>query len=128
MPDSLGSGGYPRAPRWKVVIAMSPEPLVVLCTCPNNTVAAEIATALIAQRLAACVNRITGVKSWYRWEDKIQQDDEVLLVIKTVAARLPELETAIGALHPYEVPEVIALPVTAGAAAYLGWITASTTS
>jgi periplasmic divalent cation tolerance protein len=107
---------------------MSPEPLVVLCTCPNNTVAAEIATALIAQNLAACVNRITGVKSWYRWEGRIQQDDEVLLMIKTVAARLPELEAAIRGLHPYEMPEVIALPVTAGSAAYLAWISKSTAS
>lgn len=107
---------------------MSPEPMVVLCTCPDNTVAAEIATAVITQHLAACVNRITGVKSWYRWEGKVQQDDEVLLVIKTVTARLPELEAAIRALHPYEVPEVIGMPVTAGSTAYLGWITESTKS
>lgn len=107
---------------------MSPEPMVVLCTCPNNTVAAEIATALVTQHLAACVNRVTGVKSWYRWKGKVQQDDEVLLMIKTVAARLPELEIAIRAIHPYKIPEIIALPVAAGSVTYLGWIAENTTS
>jgi periplasmic divalent cation tolerance protein len=101
---------------------MSHELLVVMCTCPNNTVAAEIATALIEQDLAACVNRITQVKSWYRWKGQLQQDEEVLLMIKTAVARLPELEVAVRKLHPYELPELIALPITGGSAAYLGWL------
>jgi periplasmic divalent cation tolerance protein len=106
---------------------MSHEPLVVLCTCPDNTVAAEIATALVAQNLAACVNRITGIKSWYRWEGKLQQDDEILLVIKTERVRLGELEVAVRKLHPYDVPELIALPIAGGSEAYLAWIGEATT-
>jgi periplasmic divalent cation tolerance protein len=113
--------------RKKVPIAMPHEALVVFCTCPNNTVAAEIATALIEQNLAACVNRVTGVKSWYRWKGQLQQDEEVLLIIKTAPARLAELEAAVRRLHPYEMPELIALGVTGGSAAYLAWINEATT-
>lgn len=105
---------------------MGAEPLLVLCTCPGNTVAAEIATALIEQNLAACVNRVTGVKSWYRWEGHLQQDEEVLLLIKTTRARLAELETMVRKLHPYELPEVISVPITGGSEAYLNWIGQST--
>lgn len=105
---------------------MAAEPLLVLCTCPENTVAAEIATALIEQNLAACVNRLTGVKSWYRWEGHLQQDEEVLLLIKTTRARLAAVETAVRTLHPYELPEVIAVPITGGSEAYLNWIGQST--
>ena len=101
---------------------MAAEHRVVLCTCPTPTVAAEIATALIEQDLAACVNRVGGVKSWYRWEGQLRQDEEVLLVIKTTAARLPALGDAIAKLHPYDLPEVIALPVVGGSAAYLRWL------
>lgn len=101
---------------------MAAEPLLVLCSCPGNTVAAEIATALIEQNLAACVNRLTGVKSWYRWEGHLRQDEEVLLLIKTTRTRLAEVETAIRKLHPYELPEVIAVPITGGSARYLNWI------
>jgi periplasmic divalent cation tolerance protein len=101
---------------------MAAEHRVVLCTCPTNTVAAEIATALVAQNLAACVNRIGGIKSWYRWDGQLRQDEEVLLLIKTTAARLAEVEQAIVTLHPYDVPEIIALPVVAGSAPYLQWL------
>ena len=101
---------------------MAAEPLLVLCTCPGNTVAAEIATALIEQNLAACVNRLTGVKSWYRWEGHLQQDEEVLLLIKTTRARYAEAEAAIRKVHPYELPEVIAVPITVGSEGYLNWI------
>ena len=75
---------------------MSEDHLLVLCTCPGNTVAAEIATALIDQNLAACVNRVPGVKSWYRWEGHLEQDEEVLLLIKTTEARFAEVRNC----HP----------------------------
>ena len=107
---------------------MADECLLVLCTCPGNTVAAEISTALIEQNLAACVNRVPGVKSWYRWEGHLQQDEEVLLLIKTTRARYAALEGMIHQLHPAEVPEVIGISITAGSAAYLNWISASTSS
>jgi periplasmic divalent cation tolerance protein len=105
---------------------MADEHWLVMCTCPNNTVAAEVATALIEQDLAACVNRLPGVKSWYRWEGRLNQDEEVLLLIKTVRARYPALESTIRKLHPYEVPEIIAIPITAGSEAYLAWVSDST--
>lgn len=105
---------------------MADEYLLVLCTCPGNTVAAEITTALIEQNLAACVNRVTGVKSWYRWEGQLQQDDEVLLLIKTTRARFADIESAVRKLHPGAVPEIIAIPIVAGSEDYLKWLAAST--
>lgn len=105
---------------------MSDDCLLVLCTCPGDTVAAEIATALIEQNLAACVNRLPGVKSWYRWQGHIEKDEEVLLLIKTTGGRLAELEEMVHRLHPYEVPEIIAVPVSTGAEAYLQWVRDST--
>jgi len=105
---------------------MADEYVLVHCTCPDNTVAAEIATSLIEQNLAACVNRVPGVKSYYRWQGHLEQDEEVLLLIKTTRARFAQLDAAIRALHPYEVPEVIAVPVVAGSQAYLGWVSDST--
>ena len=105
---------------------MLKDPLLVLCTCPGNTVAAEIATALIEQGLAACVNRVPGIKSWYRWEGRLQQDEEVLLLVKTTQARFPEVEAAIRRLHPAQVPEIIGLPIVAGSTDYLNWLESST--
>ncbi len=105
---------------------MSAEPLLVLCPCPSNTVAGQIITALIEQNLVACVNRIGGVKSWYRWKGQIQQDEEVLLLIKTTRDLLGDVEAMIGKLHPYELPEVIAVSIAAGSADYLRWLAEST--
>ena len=105
--------------------------LIVLCTCPDEAVAAGIATALVAGGLAACVNRIPAMRSMYRWEGRIQDDAEVLLVIKTTADRYGALEAVIRTRHPYDLPEVIALPVAAGtpgslAGAYQEWIEQAT--
>jgi periplasmic divalent cation tolerance protein len=97
-----------------------------MCTCPNNTIAAEIATALVEVNLAACVNRLPGVKSWYRWEGRLEQEEEVLLLIKTVRSRYAALETTIRKLHPYDVPEVLAVPIAAGSEVYLRWVSDST--
>jgi periplasmic divalent cation tolerance protein len=100
--------------------------LVALCTCPDAHSAERIATALVEERLAACVNRIAGVASVYRWQGKICRDDEHLLIIKTVRERFDALRERIVALHPYELPEVIALDIAAAHAPYLAWIQAQT--
>jgi periplasmic divalent cation tolerance protein len=104
----------------------APAALVVLCACPDEAVAALIARELVEARLAACVNRLPGVRSIYRWEGALQDEPEVLLAIKTSTSRYEELEMRLKALHPYEVPEIIALPVLAGAASYLAWLAAET--
>ncbi len=102
------------------------DALVVLVTTPSPERAAEIARALVEERLAACGNVVPGLRSIYRWEGKVQDDAEALLVLKTTRARFEALRDRVLALHPYEVPEVIALPVEAGSAAYLAWIAGET--
>jgi len=102
------------------------DALVVLVTTPTPERAAEIARALVEERLAACGNVVPGVRSVYRWEGKVQDDAEALLVLKTTRARFEALRDRVLALHPYQVPEVIALPVEAGSARYLAWIAAET--
>jgi periplasmic divalent cation tolerance protein len=98
------------------------ETVMVFCTCPDEATARRIAEALVSERLAACVNRLPGIRSTYRWEGRVQDEPEVLLLIKTGADRYPDLELRLKALHPYEVPEIIAVPVAAGSASYLAWI------
>lgn len=98
------------------------EPIVVLTTCPDEAVAARIARDLVESGLAACVSRVGPVHSTYRWQEAIQDEPEVLLVIKTVSTRYPELEMRLKSIHPYEVPEIITLPVTSGSADYLSWL------
>ena len=102
------------------------ETLVVLVTTPTAERAAEIARALVTERLAACGNVIPALRSIYRWEGKIQDEAEALLVLKTTRNRFEALRERVLALHPYQVPEVIALPVEAGSAPYLAWIAAET--
>jgi periplasmic divalent cation tolerance protein len=98
------------------------DAVVVLVTTPTAEKAAEIARVLVEERLAACGNVLPGLRSIYRWQGKVQEDAEALLLLKTQRGRFGELRDRILALHPYEVPEVIALPVEAGSAAYLDWI------
>lgn len=100
--------------------------LVLLCTCPDEATARQIATALVAGGLAACVNRVPGIRSLYRWEGQVQDDGEELLVIKTTADQYQAAEAAIQARHPYDLPEIIALPVSTGSAAYLDWVRQAT--
>jgi periplasmic divalent cation tolerance protein len=102
------------------------EAIVVLVTAPTPDRAAEIARVVVGERLAACGNVVPGLRSVYRWEGKVQEDEEALLVLKTTRARFEALRERVLALHPYDVPEVIALPVVAGSAAYLDWIEAET--
>ncbi len=101
---------------------MSTSALLVLTTCANAAEADELAGALVEERLAACVNRVDGVMSTYRWESRLQRDPETLLLIKTTEARFDELQLAIARLSSYDVPELIAVPVRKGSKAYLDWL------
>ena len=105
---------------------MDGEYLVVYVTAPAGAGEAELARTLVEERLVACVNVVPTLRSFYRWEGAVHDDSEALLICKTTAARYPELEARILQLHPYDVPEIIALPVKRGAAPYLDWITAQT--
>lgn len=96
--------------------------IVALSTVGSAEDADRIARELVGRRLAACVNVVGGVVSVYRWKGAVERDEERLLVIKTRAERLEELRQALVELHPYEVPELVALPVEAGHAPYLAWL------
>ncbi|MFT3759994.1 divalent-cation tolerance protein CutA [Thauera sp.] len=102
------------------------DTLLVLTNLPDTADARALATDLVEQRLAACVNILAPCTSVYRWQDEIETATEVPLLIKTTAARYAELEAAILARHPYELPEIIAVPVKPGLPGYLGWIAAET--
>lgn len=95
---------------------------VVLVTAPDADVAAQLARAVVGERLAACVNVVPGIRSIYRWEGEVQDDAEVLLLVKTTEERMQTLCERVSALHPYDVPEVLALPAAGGSGAYLDWV------
>lgn len=101
---------------------MSDEVRVVFCTFPDPVTAHRIARDAVEQRYAACANLVPTIKSIYRWLGRIQQTDETLVIYKTSAARYPDLEAFLLRSHPYEVPEVIAVPLSAGSAAYIRWV------
>ncbi len=105
---------------------MDSQALVVYCSCPDQAIAERIAEAVVNERLAACVNLISGLTSIYRWEGQLQRDTELLLIIKTRSAVYPQLEARLRQLHPYQLPEIIALPIHTGSADYLSWIAANT--
>jgi periplasmic divalent cation tolerance protein len=98
------------------------DKIVVLSTCGSPREAQRLAHALVEKRLAACVNIVSGVRSVYRWKDAIEDEEEVLLVIKTSRPLFEELRNEILRLHSYEVPEVIALEVVDGSEGYLAWL------
>lgn len=98
------------------------ERVVVLVTAPSEDMARDIARTLLEQKLAACVNLIPAVASMYTWEGELCSDEEVLLVIKSTSRAFNELAAAVRNVHPYDVPEIIALPIVAGSQDYLGWI------
>ncbi|MBZ0070246.1 MAG: divalent-cation tolerance protein CutA [Gammaproteobacteria bacterium] len=98
---------------------------IVLCTVPDADQGAALAEGLVADRLAACVNIVPGLTSVYRWQGAVQRDTECLLLIKTRQDRFEALRDVLQARHPYELPEIIAVPVSDGLAAYLAWIDSS---
>jgi periplasmic divalent cation tolerance protein len=98
--------------------------ILVLTTVPDEKTGQEIGRTLVEQRLAACVNVLAQCSSVYRWHGKIETATEVPVLIKTVASRYPRVEAAIRANHPYELPEIVSVPVVAGLGEYLGWVAA----
>jgi periplasmic divalent cation tolerance protein len=100
--------------------------LLVLCSCPDESVALDIARVLVKEGLAACVNRLAPVASIYLWQGQLCEEPEQLLMIKTTPARYEALEMRLKALHPYEIPEIIAIPVVAGSSQYLTWLATAT--
>ena len=101
---------------------MHPDLRIALCTVPDETTAGQIADTLVSEKLAACVNIVPGIMSVYRWQDKVEHGQEVLLLIKTNKTLWSQLEQRIQALHPYELPEIMAVPITTGQADYIKWI------
>lgn len=98
------------------------QPLLVLTNVPEQELAQSLARALVDGGLAACVNILAPVASVYRWQGQVEHAVEIPLLIKTTQARYGEVEQAICRAHPYDVPEIVALPVAAGLPAYLAWI------
>lgn len=103
------------------------EPIVVCVTCGSEEEALRISNALVEERLAACVNLISPIRSIYRWEGKIWDEKEWLLVIKTQKKKFDDLEKKVKSLHSYSIPEIIALPVISGSSSYLEWLLEMTT-
>lgn len=99
---------------------------IVLCNCPDIFLAEQLAQHLVEEKLAACVNFIPHVQSFYLWENKLVKDQEVTLLIKTTAGCFTELEQAIKKLHTYQIPEIIAMPIVSGHQPYLNWIAENT--
>ncbi len=102
------------------------ETLLVITNLPDRAIAERIATSLVTENLAACVNIFAECTSIYRWQDKIEHASEVPMLIKTTRSAYPRLEGALRKLHPYELPEIIALPVSAGLPEYLNWVATET--
>ena len=102
--------------------------LIVLTNLPDRAAAQRIADLVIEKRLAACVNILAPCRSVYRWKGAVQHDEEHPLLIKTTRERYAALEQAIRGAHPYELPEIVAVPVEHGLAEYLGWVEAETKS
>jgi periplasmic divalent cation tolerance protein len=98
------------------------EIVIALSTCPDGPTACSIAAALVQEGVATCINRVPGVASTYFWDGRLQDESEILLIIKTSAARVADLQRRLKELHPYELPELVVLPVIGGNEAYLRWV------
>jgi periplasmic divalent cation tolerance protein len=98
------------------------DAVIILCTCGNQDEALAIGNALIDARLAACVNLLPPVQSIYRWHGKVENAQEILLIIKTTEEHFPTVRDRITELHSYDTPEIIAIPVTNGSDKYLAWL------
>lgn len=105
---------------------MAENQLVTLCTVPDRESGERIATALVDEHLAACVNLVPGLSSTYRWQGKVEKASECLLIIKTVAGRFEAVKNRIKSLHSYDLPEIIAFRISDGSPDYLKWITENT--
>ena len=95
---------------------------ICLTTCSGESTAQRLARLLVDRRLAACVNILPRVRSIYRWQDRVEEDNEAMMLIKTVEERVDEITAWLEQEHPYALPEVVALPVTAGLSGYLKWV------
>lgn len=102
------------------------EPLLVLTNLPDVASAEKLARALVESRAAACVNVFAACRSIYRWQGAVETADEIPLLIKTTRAAYPRVEAVVRAQHPYDVPELIAVPITHGLPAYLDWVAKET--
>lgn len=98
------------------------EALIVFCTCASREEAERIASTLVDERLAACVNMLQGVHSIYRWQGAVERAEEVLLLIKTTPGQLVHLRDRLEAIHSYDTPEILAIPVAGGSERYLAWL------
>lgn len=105
--------------------AMADKFHVVLSTCPTKESAEQLANRIVQAELAACVSVIPGLRSYYRWHGKVESSDEHLLLIKSRIDVFDALQSLITSQHPYELPEIIAVPITTGSAPYLDWLDAS---
>jgi len=102
------------------------EPIVVFVTSPGEEEASSLARALVEAKLAACVNMVSNVRSIYSWQGKIEDDRELLMIIKTQRHLFDRLTTKVREIHSYDVPEIIALPIVEGSPDYLRWLQEST--
>jgi len=98
------------------------EVRVVFCTVPDDDMAAALSATLVNEQLCACVNRVSGIRSVYAWEGELKDDQETLLIMKTGSENVDRLVARVAELHPYDLPEVIAMPVVAGSQGYLDWV------
>ena len=103
------------------------DAVLVLTTLPNSDAATELANRVVSEKLAACANILPALRSIYRWQGKVEDENEVLVLFKTQVRQYEPLKARILTLHPYEMPEVIAIPVERGHQAYLDWIVKETT-
>ena len=108
-------------------LRMSEDARLIFVSAPDAATAERLVTTVVEERLAACGNIVPGMVSLYRWNGVVQRETEVLVLLKTQAARVASLTARIAALHPYEVPEVLSVRVDAGLPAYLAWVAGSTT-
>jgi periplasmic divalent cation tolerance protein len=101
---------------------MSDQVILAFTTCPDEASAQQIAALLVQERLATCVNRVGGLRSTYIWDARLQDEAEILLIIKTTAARLGQIQERLNTLHPYELPELVGVAVAGGNERYLDWV------
>lgn len=107
-------------------MADSTSHIMILTTCPGSISAKKIAQDLVSEKLVACVNVVPGIQSFFAWVGKVDSANEHLLIIKTTTGNFDAVEKRIKKLHPYELPEVISVPIYSGSAEYLNWIDTNT--